>query len=478
MEIENSFNQIRDFLTNYYDGDDLGSLFFEIYGDGIDILGKDLPRPKLAQKMVVYCNRRGDLPKLLSAMERTRKDIYLKTIPPFPDLSGSIAGRLKPGESITQQVKLDGRNLPRVQKEVGYIIDEPPADWITEELTDAEVFSKRLGGSPNKSAPPGKRDNLWISSQSQLKIEYDPGRSLINGRQTLSIVPEIYPVALLMIIPLERNSTPPAFMRQSFEQTFLTNIAIFLGLTNLKSSFASTIKNTNRLRLTAEFDQRFENAIVDGRPDQSFTINQTVICIQGFVRDYLLELCYVSQASSNKAEIESQVALLQSLVDSFQLINPTDLEESERQSQEVGNRLYQEFVEQNAKQILENQFNLLIEQWRELDWKKKESRQRVIQDTKRFKKAIEVFTGDKLNAKQIWENQFNLLILQWIELDWKKKKSRQRVIQDTKRFKKAIEVFTENDKSLAKVAGSLDEFEQMSFNEMKYVFISNDSQEH
>ena len=410
MEIVYPYVQIRDFLTSYYDDNDLDSLFFEIYGDSIDILGKGLPRPKLAQEIVIYCKNRGDLPKLLDAMKRSREELYSQNFPQILNPLGSLGLSLKPAETELQQAEVEGINLPRVQEAGGYMIDEPPADWIVEEITLRELIAKRLGTDLDENAFTNQfgdperfnqRDILWVSSRSQLKIEYDPGASLINGRPTLALVPEAIPVALLTIIPLERNSTPPAFIRQSFEHTFVAQLAVYLQIANLKSSFASTTKNTNRLRLTAEFDQRIENVIVDGRPNQSLTTNQTLIGIQGFARDFLLTLSYVSQATSNKAEIENQMALLQSLVDSFKLIKPADVDQQERQSLTVGDQRYQKYIELYARQILENQSGLLMEQWSELDWEKAESRERVIQDIKRFKKAIEVFTGDDKHLDEL-----------------------------------------------------------------------------
>jgi hypothetical protein len=310
--------------------------------------------------------------------------------------------KVTPGERLVQQDEVDGINLPRVQKEGGYVIDEPPVNWIVEEITLNDLISKGLGASLDKIANRcqfadadllDKRYILWVSSQSQLKIEYDPGTSLVNGRPTLWLMPETIPVALLKIIPLERNSNPPAFMRQSLEHNFVSQLTTFLQIANLKSSFVGTTKNTKRLRLTAEFDQKIENVNVDGKSNQSFIANHTLIGIQGFLRDYILILSYVSQATSNKAEIESQVALLQSLVDSFKLIKPTNLEEEERRSQQAGDQRYQKYVELNAKQLMTLQFNLLIAQWRELDWEKDESKQRLIKDVKRYMKAMEVFTS-------------------------------------------------------------------------------------
>jgi phosphoglycolate phosphatase-like HAD superfamily hydrolase len=131
------------------------------------------------------------------------------------------------------------------------------------------------------------------------------------------------------------------------------------------------------------------------------TTNQTLIGIQGFAHDFLLTLSYVSQATSNKAEIENQMALLQSLVDSFKLIKPANVDEQERKSQVVGDQRYQKYIDLYAKQVLENQSGLLMEQWSELGWEQAESRERVIRDIKRFKKAIEVFTGDDKHLDEL-----------------------------------------------------------------------------
>ena len=319
----------------------------------------------------------------------------------------SLGLTLKPAETEIQQDEVEFINLPLVQKEGGYVIDEPPADWIVKELTLGELLSQGFGTDLSKGDSNiqfvdvdrfDKREILWVSSKARVQIEYDPGVSLINGRRTFVLVPQELPVVLLKIMPLERNSAPPAFLQQSFEHNFMAQLAGFLPHANLKSSFASTTKNTNRLRLTAELDQRIENVIVDGNPNQSLTTNQTLIGIQGLTRDYLLILSYISQATLNKAEIETQMAFLKKIVDSFKPIKPTNVEAEERQLLASGDKRYKKYIELKAGEAIRLQYGFLAKQWSELDWDKAESRERLIREVKRVQQAIKVFKVEELNS--------------------------------------------------------------------------------
>jgi hypothetical protein len=299
-----------------------------------------------------------------------------------------------------EQAEVEGINLPRVQKEGGYMIDEPLEDWIVQEFNLRELFIDRFGADLGKdgSASPfidadrlEKRDILRVRSQAQLRLDYDPGVSLINGRPTLQFLPEQLPISQLIIIPQERQSVPPSFVRQSLEHIYLTNLTTYLPLANLKNIFASTTRNTNRHRLTAELDQKIEKVRVNGSPNHSLTTNQTVIGIQGYTRDYLLILSYISQATSNEGEIKKQITLLQSLVDSFRLIKPTNIEEEERRLSAAGDTRYSKYVELSARQMIMGQYNVLLEQWKGLRWDSADSSARVISDIKLIQKAIKMF---------------------------------------------------------------------------------------
>lgn len=396
MEKPYPYSEIRDFLVAHYDNNELADLFFDLSGRGVDLLGEGLPLKGLAREMVTYFTRREELPSLLAAMRRTRETLYARTFPQFLSPAGALGLVLRPGEDVRQQDEVESVNLPRVQKEGGYLIDEPPADWVVDELTTQEAVEGRLGADVSKDAFIDAdrfetRDILRVRSQAQLRIEPEPGVSLINGRPTLSFLTEIQPVAQLVIVPLERQSVPPSFAQQSLEHIFLMQLIPTLQVMNLKSLIASTTRNTNRLRLTAELDQRVEKVGVDGHPNQSLTINQTSIAIQGYTRDYVLIISYISQSTSNKTEIEKQRALLQSLVDSFKLIRPVDVEQEERRLAAAGDTRYKKYVELKAGGLLQFQFNVLASQWRELDWTQPESAECVRSDARLIQKAIKAF---------------------------------------------------------------------------------------
>ncbi len=419
MNITYPNTEIRDFLYEHYDENDLNDLFFDIYGDSIDTLGRDLPRRTLAQEFVVYCRRRDDLPKLLSAMKCTRKEPYLKCFPQFSDPLG-LGLSLKPGDKEMQQAEVEGINLPRVQEEGGYMIDEPPKDWIVQELTLRELLLNRLGADLGKdgSANPfvdadrfDQRDILCVRSQTQLRLDWDPGVSLVNGRPTLAFLPEQLPASQLIIMPQERQSVPPSFIRQSLEHIFLTQLSTYLAMANLKSSFASTTRNTSRLRLTAELDQRIDNVSINGSSNHSLTTNQTLIGIQGYTRDYFLILSYISQATSNETEIKNQVALLQSLVDSFKIIKPANMEKQEHRLSAAGDMRYSKYIQLNAGKTILFQYNVLLEQWRGLDWDSPDSSARVISDVKLIQKAIKAFPvqDEEINSLSQGLHQIGLM---------------------------------------------------------------------
>ena len=116
-----------------------------------------------------------------------------------------------------------------------------------------------------------------------------------------------------------------------------------------------------------------------------------MIGIQGYTRDYLLNLSYISQATSNKTEIENQIALLRSLVNSFKLIKPADAEKEEHQLRAAGDKRYKKYVELTAGTQIAFQAKVLFEQWKELDWDSADSSARVTNDTILIQRAIKAF---------------------------------------------------------------------------------------
>ena len=90
MEKPYPYAKMKDFLVEYYGDNDLADLFFDLGGEGTDVLGANLPRARLAQEIVTYFKRRDDLPRLLDAMKRTREDPYAKAFPQFPRSFGVV----------------------------------------------------------------------------------------------------------------------------------------------------------------------------------------------------------------------------------------------------------------------------------------------------------------------------------------------------------------------------------------------------
>ena len=338
------------------------------------------------------------IPLIARAIDEHKNNETLKKV--LDTMRGSLGSSVSPGEEYVQEAEVEGINPYRDQREGGYLIDEPPADWVVDDLTMRELLQSTLGtdlGRDDASNPFveadrfDQRDILRVRSQTQLRIEYDPGNSLISGRPTLQFLPDQRPVAQLVIMPLERQSFPPSFVEQTLEHTFLTQLIPILPVANLDSLLVSTTRKTNRLRLTAELSQRINHVTVNGIPNQSLTANITMIGIQGYTRDYLLMLTYISQATLNKAGISNQTALLQFLVDSFKLIKPANREEQERQLRAAGDKRYNKYVELIAGSLITFQFNLLREQWKGLDWDIADSSRRVVSDSKLIQKAIKAF---------------------------------------------------------------------------------------
>jgi hypothetical protein len=310
---------------------------------------------------------------------------------------GAQSLALNPAEVEVRQDEADEINMPRVQKEGGYVVDEPPADWRVEECTMRELLAEKFGtdiGGIATQASAGdldRREILRVSSHKVFHVEYVPGVSLLNGRPSLNILSEPVPVAQLLIAPLDRYTARPTFVEQTFEHIFTIFLTSYLEIARLKQTIASTTKNTNRLRLTAEFDQSFEKVVIDGKPDGALTANYTLVGIQGFARDYLLTLSYVTQTTSDDSELAAQKAILQQLVDSFKLIKPGDVAREKEKFARLGDLRYESLIESQAYVFITRQANVLLKKWSEMNWNDPDSKEEQLKDIRRIRQAMDAF---------------------------------------------------------------------------------------
>lgn len=76
--------EIREFLTRYFNGEELETLCFDYFRDVYDNLTGGMTKGQMVQLLLEYCERRGAMSHLLAALEKVRPEVYRARFAPAP----------------------------------------------------------------------------------------------------------------------------------------------------------------------------------------------------------------------------------------------------------------------------------------------------------------------------------------------------------------------------------------------------------
>jgi len=235
-----------------------------------------------------------------------------------------------------------------------YLINRPPSDWVIEESTFAAWVRRNLGiaeEAMKEADIPRTDDNREVRAFRSPRVISAiplPGITKVDGRRFPTAL-EVRMQTMLTIFPINR-AQPPFYVERPLSHNFLKEVAALtnIGTVTLRALTSGTLPGSGRKFQQAEFSQRLEDAIIDGKEGQSAECNITVIGIESDLCDYMLMMHYASRLS-NRPDIEADQKALLALVSSFRplkLANP----EQKRQAlkQEAEKQLMQLLAEKGA----------------------------------------------------------------------------------------------------------------------------------
>lgn len=277
-------------------------------------------------------------------------------------------GKISPASQEVTKAEIEAAE-PKVlvAPDRSYIIDRPPDGWITEELTISEWASRSLGVSDAQAKlhlglgqTEENNDVLLFESPTQISVIPIPGKTIINGRKLPSALEVLIPTRL-SIIPIDR-AQPPFYFEFPLLQNFLLFISEIVksGLIPIRELSSGMTENSGRNYRLAEFHQDVEHAIINGEESKGIRSNITVIGIEGEIRDYLLLMNYTSQPTGGDPQVQRDLEIIRSLVNSFKPLEAINPDRKRRELQTLAAQNFESMLQKTGEQMFYAEFGLLI----------------------------------------------------------------------------------------------------------------------
>ena len=339
-------------------------------------------------------------------------------------------------ESTTREIE-----HPEPQSFVGpdgyYTINKPPKDWKIRNITQRELSGIHLGiTDPSTLDKLSHLDVVAQYSTSQVSeivqfmvdqeyyISPTPGKTRLNGKLLPTALGLSCPIQLV-IQPLERMQ-PPWYLERSFEETFLITLVKFLG--NSPSSMHSLkldmVPGSRRRRYTAELRQELQDATLNGREEQSITINMVWIGIEGDVRDHLLRINYPSVSRDGDILLEHNVQVLKALVDSFRPLELLAPDQKRTELKHVAEKGYNQTIAKHGRLLFSAQLHLLMLRFKGWNLEDPEVRLRAMRQLKPFESLAQQVQYEHPDLIELWDSlhraeqgdasDFKAKLLNWI----------------------------------------------------------------
>ena len=296
-----------------------------------------------------------------------------------------------PAEYMTTEKEIDSPEPQRIAAPDGsYSINKSPDDWVVRELTLSELINENLKISDpsikenTPEAPAEIRNILLFKSIRETFVTPITGRTIIDGRKFPSAL-SVYIPTQLSIIPIDR-SQPPLFVERPLEHNFLTTISQIatLGLATLHDLSSGEIPGSKLRYMKADFLQEIKEAIVDGKEGKSVNSNIIFIGIEGELQDHILMLNYPSIPEADNPELERDLQILQSLVNSFRPLRIIDPDNKRKELQKKADESFRNLMIENGEDFFNFEFGVLLHRLKILDMDNLEQRYKAINMLKPF----------------------------------------------------------------------------------------------
>ena len=269
-----------------------------------------------------------------------------------PIIPPGFKDKFTPAEKEATEEEIKHPKPQRIAANDGsYIINNPPQNWIIQEMTSTEwgieglhitdpsIKEKMLGTSSEN------RNIMSFKSDKITSIIPIPGQTAFDGRKLPSAL-ELSISTRLAIIPIDR-SQPPLFVERSIEHNFSIYVSeiVNLGVVTLHNLSSGKIPNTDLNYMEADFRQEIEGAIVNNKERKKVYSNIIIIGIEGELQDYILMLSYPTLLEAKDPELERDLQTLRSLVNSFHPLKIINPDEKREELQKKSDENFKEFMQ-------------------------------------------------------------------------------------------------------------------------------------
>lgn len=290
-----------------------------------------------------------------------------------------------------------------------YSINKPPKGWTIRELSWDE-WIRAMSQIPHETqipgtleGPPQKQEILALESGRETLVTPIPGKTLLDGRPFPTALSIPVPTQLA-ILPMDR-AQPPLFVERPFAHNLMSVVGglLSLGVITLHQLSEATTEGGRSL-LIGEFRQLLENAVVNGKEDESISINWIAIGIQGELRDHLLMLNYPSLREAKDPDVEQEVDTLRSLVSSFRPLRAVRSEEKRQEYEASADQQFKELLATKGKELFAAEFEVLLRRLEGLDLENPQERNRAIQFIKPFEQFANQIDLQDEDLDSLWES--------------------------------------------------------------------------
>ena len=319
-----------------------------------------------------------------------------------------LPGKVTAGTELATRQEIEE---PEPEKIAGpdrsYLINKPPANWSSKELTLTEFLAQRVNLDQAVSeklfgAQPAVSDILVFKSSSDTIVLPNPGKTMVDGRIFPSALTATIPTQL-SILPMERYA-PPLFVERSLLHNFLAFIGpiINTGALTLRDLRAGLLPNTQRKYLQAQLRQEIRNATVNGKEGRNVDSNITLLAFDGELRDHLLIMNYASLLEGSDLQLDQDLEELLLLANSFR---PLEMTNSIERKREISGRIdkeFKQFMEANGESMFYSEFVLAALRFDEEDLEDPERRTEAIIILKPFEALAKEVNLHDADLDQFW----------------------------------------------------------------------------
>jgi hypothetical protein len=320
----------------------------------------------------------------------------------------NLPGKLTAGTELATKQEIE---KPEPEKIAGpdrsYLINKPPTNWSTRELTLPEFLAQRVKLDPALGeklfgSQPAASEILVFKSSSDTTVVPSPGKTTVDGRILPSALTATIPTQL-SILPMERYAAP-LFVERSLLHNFLAFMGPILTAAplTLRDLRVGVLPNTQRKYLQAQLRQEIRNATVNGKEGLNVESNITLLAIDGELRDHLLIMNYASLLEGSDPKLDQDLEELLLLANSFRPLEMTNSVERKTEIKDRIDKEFKEFVKANGESMFYSEFVLAALRYDQEDLEDLERRTEAINIFKPFEALAKELKLDQKKLDEFW----------------------------------------------------------------------------